>query len=375
MLSSFSPVRILHTEPDTQCSKTDIIESTIDAGLQNVETTHIPAPETSRTKISRLIHYYRNDVPRSTRESLSHHLSDIKGLQVESLDLAFLSKSFVDKRIPIILDEHNVYWNMLKYGIFDSPFFRGAIGRTSVAKGTLGPWLLNRAKRFEIGTIENADHVLATSDVDAENIAEEIPSARDKMTVIPNCVDVQSYTLGRESSGDVGSRRVVFVGRLDYEANLDAVRTICRDLAPNFDMTVRFQIVGGPVPSMIRCPGNVEFLGIVPDIRPILEQADVCIAPLRFGSGTRIKIIEYLAMGKPVVTTPIGCEGLEVENERNIMVVGDFHDQARQIENILEDGRLAADLGREARKLAEEKYDWRVYTSRLRSVYESVGAI
>jgi glycosyltransferase involved in cell wall biosynthesis len=75
------------------------------------------------------------------------------------------------------------------------------------------------------------------------------------------------------------------------------------------------------------------------------------------------------------VTTPIGCEGLEVENERNIMVAGDFHDQARQIESILEDEQLAADLGREARKLAEEKYDWRVYTSRLRSVYESVGAI
>jgi glycosyltransferase involved in cell wall biosynthesis len=215
-----------------------------------------------------------------------------------------------------------------------------------------------------------------TSEVDAGNIAREIPSARNKITIIPNCVDVRSYPVTHKSSSDsTGSNKIVFVGRLDYEANLDAVRTICKDIALDFDSSVRFQIVGGPVPSLEEYPSNVEFLGIVPDIRPILQAADVCIAPLRFGSGTRIKIIEYLAMGKPVVTTPIGCEGLAVENGRNILIAEDPEEQTRQIRQILEDRHLAMSLGREGRRLAEEKYDWRVHVPSLRSVYESIGAI
>ncbi len=107
----------------------------------------------------------------------------------------------------------------------------------------------------------------------------------------------------------------------------------------------------------------------------MLRGADVCIAPLRFGSGTRIKIIEYLAMGKPVVTTSIGCEGLAVENGRDILIADEPSEQVNHIRHVLEDGRLASSLGREGRRLVEEKYDWRVYVPELRSVYESIGAV
>jgi glycosyltransferase involved in cell wall biosynthesis len=187
---------------------------------------------------------------------------------------------------------------------------------------------------------------------------------------------VRTYALTQVNlSAEPYSRKVVFVGRLDYEANADAVRIICDEIAPRFGNTVRFQIVGGPIPPLSKYPSNVEFLGIVRDIRPILQDADVCIAPLRFGSGTRIKIIEYLAMGKPVVTTPVGCEGLAVEDGRNILVAQDPADQARQIQQTLDDRQFASSIGREGRRLAEEKYDWRVYVPRLRSLYESIDAI
>ncbi|MDD1767439.1 MAG: glycosyltransferase family 4 protein [Methanomassiliicoccales archaeon] len=377
MLSSFSPVRVFHTESDNVTGASpDQVGVSILSDIHNAETAHVESPETIRTKASRLAHYYRNDVPGTTRVSVSRHSDGISGLQVESLDLLFLAKAFDGRRIPIVLDEHNVYWNMLKYGIFDSPFFRGQFGRTSVARSTLGPWLLSRAKRFEKKAIQNADKVLVTSDVDKAMIEREMPSAKHKIAVIPNCVDVARYSIDpSKKPGEDGTRKVVFVGRLDYEANADAVRSICNDMAPAFDNSVRFQIIGGPIPSLARYPSNVDFLGIVPDIRPILRDADVCIAPLRFGSGTRIKIIEYLAMGKPVVTTSVGCEGLAVENGRNILIAEDPAGQSKHIRQVLDDGRLASALGREGRRLAEEKYDWHVYVSDLRSVYESVGAI
>lgn len=376
MISSFSSVRVFHTELGDQSGESDMSGNSILSGSQNVEATYIPSPEKTRTRISRLTHYYRDDVPQITRESISRYRDEISGLQVESLDLLFLAKAFDDKKTPIVLDEHNVYWNLLKYVIFDSPFFHGSIGRTRVVRGTMGPWLLSRAMRFEKKAIEKAANILVTSDVDGEIIAKEIPSAKHKLTVIPNCVDLRSYPITQgKPPGEAGNRKVVFVGRLDYEANADAVRLICDSIAPAFGNSVRFQIVGGPVPSLSKYPGNVEFLGIVPDIRPILQDADVCIAPLRFGSGTRIKIIEYLAMGKPVVTTPIGCEGLAVENERNILIAEDSAEQAGQIRQVLDDWRLATSLGREGRKLVEEKYDWRVYVPRLKSVYESIAAI
>jgi len=344
--------------------------------LRTIEASYIPSPETARTKVSRLIHYYRNDLPSPARESISRHLEDISGLQIESLDLLFLAKAFRSERIPVILDEHNVYWNMLRYGIYDSPFFRNSVGKTRAVRGILGPWLLSRARRFEKKAIERAVNILVTSDIDRDIIEKEIPSARQKITVIPNCVDVRTYPVSQGKSPSEGvKRRVVFVGRLDYTANADAVRLICSDIAPAFGDSVRFQIVGGPVPSLSKYPSNVEFLGIIPDVRQIIHDADVCIAPLRFGSGTRIKIIEYLAMGKPVVTTSVGCEGLAVENGRNMLVADDPAEQARQIKQVLEDGRFATDLGREGRKLAEEKYDWRVYVPRLKSVYESIDAI
>ncbi|MGD0056552.1 MAG: glycosyltransferase family 4 protein [Methanomassiliicoccales archaeon] len=326
--------------------------------------------------MSRFVHYYRNDVPTVAREVASQYADEISCLQIESLDLMFLTKAFGDSKLPVVLDEHNVYWNMLKYGIFDSPFFRGKIGGTRVARGTLGPWLLRRARQFERNAIEKAAKVIVTSEVDGEIIAKEIPSTRPKLTVIPNCVDVRTYALTQVNlSAEPYSRKVVFVGRLDYEANADAVRIICDEIAPRFGNTVRFQIVGGPIPPLSKYPSNVEFLGIVRDIRPILQDADVCIAPLRFGSGTRIKIIEYLAMGKPVVTTPVGCEGLAVEDGRNILVAQDPADQARQIQQTLDDRQFASSIGREGRRLAEEKYDWRVYVPRLRSLYESIDAI
>jgi glycosyltransferase involved in cell wall biosynthesis len=239
-------------------------------------------------------------------------------------------------------------------------------------RGLIGPWMMWRAKAFELKAIRRSDHVLVTSALDAERIREQIGDAGEKLTVIPNCIDVGLYPVaaGPRRQGEV--RQIVFVGKLDYFPNIDAISTIRDQIAPQFGNDVQFTVVGGPIPEGMANIKNVRFVGQVPEVKDFLAQADVCIAPLRHGSGTRIKILEYLAMGKPVVSTPIGCEGLEVTNGEDIIIAETPSDQARAIASILDDDALAKQLGRNGRRLVETKYDWRGYIPALRHVYESL---
>ena len=109
MLSSFSAVRVFHTEADpVESRNSGQVGSSILSGSQNAEAAYVDSPETARTTLSRLANYYRNDVPRTARESISRSRDDISGLQVESLDLLFLAKAFDRGKIPVVLDEHNV---------------------------------------------------------------------------------------------------------------------------------------------------------------------------------------------------------------------------------------------------------------------------
>ncbi|MDH7507943.1 MAG: glycosyltransferase family 4 protein [Methanomassiliicoccales archaeon] len=374
MISSFSPIEIFHIENDVDKPAANLRLPLIIDGIRNSHSTHIEVAEGVRTKISRLFNYYRNDrVKIST--TLLDRIETIGAFQVESLDLFFLANSLNKHKKPVILDEHNVYWNLLKYGMFDSPFFRGAVGRNRFIRKTAAIWLLDRARRFELRCLDAADAVFVTSEVDKSHIVCAYPELEKKITVIPNCIDATEYPVERFRKTNEETRNIVFVGRLDYSPNIDAVQTIIKEIAPRFDQRIRFQIVGGPIPNVECGRENVDFLGIVPDIKEVLRNADVCIAPLRFGSGTRIKILEYLAMCKPVVSTSIGCEGLMVENRRNIMIADDTGAFVRAIRELIENRDLAISIGKEGRRLVEEKYDWRIYAPIVRSVYRSLGVL
>lgn len=374
MISTFSPIEVFHIENDVNEATCNLKLPSIIDNIEGTHSTYIEMAEDARTKISRLFNYYRNDRVKLS-STLLKKVEGIEAFQVESLDLFFLANSLNVHKKPIILDEHNVYWNLLKYGMFDSPFFRGWIGRNRFIRRVMAFWLLNRAKKFELRCLDAADAIFVTSGVDKSHIISVNPKLEGKITVIPNCIDVSEYAIGHSGKTHEKTRNIVFVGRLDYSPNIDAVQTIINEIAPRFDRTVRFQIVGGPVPKLEHNLENVDFIGIVPDIKEVLKNADICIAPLRFGSGTRIKILEYLAMGKPVVSTSIGCEGLMVENRRNIMIADDINTFVNAIEELIGNHDFAGYIGREGRRLIEEKYDWRLYASTVRSVYRSLGVL
>ena len=153
----------------------------------------------------------------------------------------------------------------------------------------------------------------------------------------------------------------------------------CRDIFPKIlakDPTCQLSIVGNAPPSEIKALGslpNVTVTGFVPDIRPYLAAASVVIVPLLSGSGTRLKILEAMAMGKAVVSTTVGAEGIKYVEEQNIIIADNAETFAARALELLANFKRRLEMGENARKLAEEKYSWKSAAKELDSVYSYVG--
>ncbi len=126
--------------------------------------------------------------------------------------------------------------------------------------------------------------------------------------------------------------------------------------------SLKLYLVGkDPTPAvedLRRSDRSIEITGYVKDIKQYIEAADVFIVPLRIGSGTRLKILEAMALGRPVVSTSIGCEGLDVTPGENIFIADTPEDFSRRVLDLLQDRDLAQRIGRAGKKLVEEKYNW-----------------
>lgn len=261
-----------------------------------------------------------------------------------------------------ILDEHNVNWELLKYPSFD------------LKTKLYNKLALKRDKLLEINALKNASHILVCSDRDKQIIIQELPETNDKITIIPNCIDFSEYknylkNNSIEKSKTKDGNCVLFMGLLSYSPNTDAVFSICNKIAPYFEKNIKFIIIGKDPPK-IRKPDNVEFLGYVDDLKKYILNSDICIAPLRYGSGTRFKILEYMAMGKPVISTSKGAEGIDYTQDENIIIEDDIDAFAKRIKELLNDNERRNWMGRKAINLIKHKYDWKIYKKVLFDIFE-----
>ena len=331
------------------------------ARVPGVTYTSIPLKDTVRTKVHRLRAYYRADFPRRAP------VDPPDFVVVESLDLLGLHQ--YGPGVPMILDEHNVYWNLLRYEIPNAPFFRGPIGRRAFVRRRLIPSLLARAKRFEVQAIRDSRRTFVTSDEDQREVLAEVPDAAPKLHVLPNCVDVQRIPALPD---DPASRNVLFVGDFNYVPNREAAEFISRTLAPGLP-EAQLLLVGADPPADA-VGSNVAATGRVPDLLKILQGASVCIAPLTHGSGTRIKILTYLAAARPVVATAKACEGLPVRDGHHLLIRDDPREFRAAIQELLEDSEHRRRLGATGRQLVESKFDWRVHVPYLRDLVSQVAS-
>jgi glycosyltransferase involved in cell wall biosynthesis len=200
------------------------------------------------------------------------------------------------------------------------------------------------------------------------------------VSVIPNGVDVEAYAaqdiaLPNGAVPPPGDR-IVFVGRMDYHANVEGVRWFCRQVLPRIRAhrpRVLFQIVGGyPVPAISRLAraGEIEVTGFVRNVRPYVKEASVVVVPLRVGGGTRLKILEALALGKPLVSTTVGAEGIEAVPDRDLVIADHAQAFADEVVSLLSHPEKGAALGDAGRRLVESKYNWEYIVKNLETIYE-----
>jgi len=266
--------------------------------------------------------------------------------------LAYVPQSYTrKKRLLLVLDQHNAderFWETYAR--------EGWLWTRLFAKINL--WQL---RKFQTFALKRVDVIMSTSKEDADFTRTRLPNPATQVWVVPNGVDTESFCLP-----DTAERknRIIFCGTMDVLMNIDAVEWFACQIFPKIRKTVpdaEFWIVGrDPVPrvkALGSLPG-VRVTGRVEDIRPYYTKAKVAVAPFRYGGGTKIKVLEAMALGVPVVATSVGCQGIKVTPGKHLFKEDNEESFAQRVVILMQDKNLRLKMTTEARRLVEERYSW-----------------
>ena len=215
-----------------------------------------------------------------------------------------------------------------------------------------------KMKRYERRTLERFRNIIAVSEVDRQQMLAMAPGC--SISVVATGVDTHKYAVAPPATAE--PPRIVFTGSMDWEPNRDAVTYFCRDIFPRVRSefpSALFEIVGRNPHSSVKqlASAAVHVTGTVPSVAEYLRSATIVIVPLRIGGGTRLKIFEAMAMGKAMVSTSIGAEGLEVQSGRDLILADDPIAFGDAIVSLIRDAGLRHKYEQAAAKLAA-RYDW-----------------
>jgi len=225
---------------------------------------------------------------------------------------------------------------------------------------------LMKTRRYERRCARAADAVFVSSPLEREHLRDvtgvdaiEVPNGVDTALFVPMPDERENPT------------KIVFVGPLTYDANIDGLRWFVREIMPRIlreQPTATLDVVGAPVEENFG-PG-VALLGRVDDVRPYVARAAVSIVPVRLGSGTRYKILEALAMQRCVVSTTLGADGLGVADREHLLVADDAEAFARAVLEALEKPALRHELGASGRAHVVAHYDWDLLVGRVADAWD-----
>lgn len=265
--------------------------------------------------------------------------------------------------LPVVLNAHNVEHRLLeaRSSVEPHPAARMYL-RTQVS----------RLRAFERDACRRASAVLACSEEDAGQLRQMARAT--SVHVVPNGVDLEH---NQPDATMPKPARMVFVGQMGWFPNRDGAEWFLAEILPRIlkrHADARFVLVGKhaglDVPDDLR--PHVELAGFVADVRrPVLESA-VYVVPLRAGSGTRLKVLEAMALGKAIVTTRVGAEGIELQPDRDALFADDAEGFAQAVLSLFNDPARAARLGAAARLAAERRYGWAAIGEAMLDIYESL---
>jgi polysaccharide biosynthesis protein PslH len=285
------------------------------------------------------------EVQRSVAASMNAREFDVAVCDFLSASLNFPSTLST----PTVLFQHNVetsLWERLA-GTERNVLRRVAYGIEA-----------RKMRKYEPDALRRFHHIIAVSDHDRNQMLAMDPSC--VVTVVPTGVDTGKYSPAPPAKAE--PPRIVFLGSMDWEPNIDAVTYFCREIFPRVRASLpgaSFWIVGRNPHASVRqlASDGVEVTGTVASVAEYLRDATVVVVPLRIGGGTRLKIFEAMATGKAVVSTTIGAEGLPVQSGRDLILADESPTFAEAVILLLSDAAVRRHYEEAAAKLAA-KYDW-----------------
>jgi len=297
------------------------------------------------------------------RSSAMAALASVPQWDTVQVEFPSLAPAARGARVPVVLDAHNVESDLLGSVADRAP---GGPSRLRLR------WEEKKMRRFERHVATDVAAVCTTSDADAE-VFERWGAA--EVVVVPNGVDTGAIPHRR---APVGGARLLYVGHLGYEPNAAAARELAGEVLPLVraevpDANVRLVGRDGARLSSLAGP-HVELAGEVADVLPELRAARAVVLPLRAGSGTRLKVLEAMAAGVPVVATPLAVAGIAVRDGEHVLLGTTPRELTAQVVRVCRDDALAQRLADDARALAERTYDWSIVGERLRALHERLAA-
>jgi glycosyltransferase involved in cell wall biosynthesis len=253
--------------------------------------------------------------------------------------------------VPVVVDMHNVYSRLARRAAAEAT---DALRRRYIVREA------DLIARMERRAVQVAHTILAVSDVEARYFSD---LGATRVVVVPNGVDCAAYATRRARPAPP---TILYVGSFSWPPNACAARFLACEVLPAVHQSLpsaRLVIVGkNPPPDLVersKADGRLEMVGHVKDVTSYFSTAHVMAVPLEAGGGTRLKILEAFAAGLPVVSTPVGCEGIAARDGEQL-VVADRSAFAPAILQLLQSPERAHDMAERARRLARDKYDWNV---------------
>jgi sugar transferase (PEP-CTERM/EpsH1 system associated) len=309
------------------------------------------------------------------QDYLRHHRPDL--IQVQGLEMAHYALHLLPQsaRPPVVYDAYNVE-AVLQWRSFLADLRRPQ--RWPAAAYSAVQTL--KLRRYEQRFIRQVQALTAVSAVDAALLRTLAPNT--PLAIVSNGVDMAAYDPARAypSPYPFPGPHLVFTGKMDFRPNVDAALWFADAVLPRLragGLRPHFWVVGrSPHPRLqrLRQHPDITLTGAVPDVRPYLAYADLFVAPLLAGGGTRLKLLEAMAMARPIVSTRIGAEGFPVRDGEEMALADTAADFAARCRHLLLHPDEARALGHRGRQLAAH-YDWSHIVPHLESLYQELGLI
>ena len=285
-----------------------------------------------------------------------------RGWSTVQAETPWMVSSAAKAGAPLVLDAYDVQTEILR------TLVRTESRRVHRARWA---WEARKTERYERMAVTAVDAVSAASDADAATF--ERWGAR-RCLVVPNGVDAAAVT----HQLPLSDPRLIYVGYFGYRPNAEAALELMREILPRVRAEIpaaSLSLIGrGSERLGVTEQPGVEVLGEVDHVVQHLQGAGVLVLPLRAGSGTRLKVVEAMAAGLPVVSTRFGVAGLEVRDGEHVLIGESPAELAAQTVRVLQQRELAHFLSRAGRSLVEQRYDWSIVARPLVELHERLGA-